>query len=86
LSELHISSLVVHGRVEQAATIHAAIEAVPGAEIHAHQSGKTIVTLETATEAEVVERMNAISRLDGVFSALLVFHHVEPVPADGEEA
>ena len=34
---------------------------MPGVEIHAEAGGKIIVTLETASEADIVERMNAIS-------------------------
>ena len=36
-----------------------------------------MITLETATEADIVTRMNEISLLDGVMSAALVFHHFE---------
>lgn len=79
-AECHISSLVVHTHPERVPGIVAGISAIDGAEIHGGQdTGKLIVTLETDTESQVVERINAIQLLDGVLAATLVFHHFEPV-------
>jgi nitrate reductase NapD len=50
---------------------------MPGVEIHAEQSGKFVVTLETLSEADIVSTMNDISGLHGVMSTALVFHHIE---------
>ena len=80
-AECHISSLVVHTRPEHVPAIVARIDAIHGAEVHGgHDTGKLIVTLETDTESQVVDRINAIQLLDGVLAATLVFHHSEPVP------
>jgi len=75
--EAHVSSLVVHVRAEELQGFGEALAQIPGAEIHAEQGGKFVVTLETASEAEIVTRLNEISLLPGVLSAALVFHHVE---------
>ncbi|WP_262029252.1 chaperone NapD [Microvirga sp. Mcv34] len=78
--ECHISSLVVHSRPDQVSAIIERIRAIEGVEIHGGQeTGKLIVTLETETEDQVVERINAIQLLEGVLAATLVFHHFEPV-------
>jgi len=77
--EAHISSLVVHVRPDRAPAARAALTGMPGVEIHAEAAGKVIVTLETDTEADIVARLNEISRLDGVMSAALVYHHIEAV-------
>jgi periplasmic nitrate reductase NapD len=78
-AECHISSLVVHTRPERIPAIMAGIDAINGAKVHGGQdTGKLIVTLETETESQVVERINAIQLLDGVLAATLVFHHFEP--------
>ena len=78
--ECHISSLVVHSRPDQVPAIVERIGLIDGAEVHGgHETGKLIVTLETETENQVVERINAIQLLDGVLAATLVFHHFEPV-------
>jgi nitrate reductase NapD len=76
--ECHISSLVVHSRPDRVPFIVERIGAIAGAEVHGgEETGKLIVTLETDTESQVVERINAIQLLDGVLAATLVFHHFE---------
>jgi len=76
-TEAHISSLVVHVRAEDISAFRDALAAIPGTEIHAEHGGKFVVTLETASEAGIVTRLNEISLLAGVLSATLVFHHFE---------
>ena len=76
--ECHISSLVVHVRPERETEIAARIGRLKGAEILPCQiAGKLIVTLETASTAEIVERLNVIHDLRGVISAALIYHHWE---------
>lgn len=79
--EAHISSLVVHVRVEDVPAFRNALARIPGTEIHAEQGGKFVVTLETGSEADIVAGLNEISLLQGVLSAALVFHHFETQPA-----
>ncbi len=77
--EYHVSSLVVHVRPEREAEIAAHIGRVNGAEVLPRQiAGKLIVTLETSSTAEIVERLNIIHDLSGVISAALIYHHWEP--------
>jgi len=78
--ECHISSLVVHSRPDRVQAISERIGLIEGTVVHGGaEAGKLIVTLETDTESQVVERINAIQLLDGVLAATLVFHHFEPV-------
>lgn len=78
-AECHISSLVVHSRPDRVQSILEALRTIEGAEVHGGaDTGKLIVTLETDTENQVVERINTIQLLDGVLAATLVFHHFEP--------
>lgn len=79
MPELHISSLVVQVRPEALARVTEAVAALDGAEVHGHgPTGKLVVTLETASEAVTLERLTAINQLEGVLSAVLVYHHVDP--------
>ena len=84
--EFHVSSLIVHGAGERLPAISAAIAALPGAEVHASDgTGKLVITLETASEAEISKRIDAIRALAGVFAASLVYHEVEgAVPEEAE--
>ena len=79
--EIHISSLVVHSRPERARAVADRLRGMAGVGVHGGiEAGKLVVTLETATEGEIVERLGVIQLLDGVLAATLVFHHFEPVP------
>jgi len=79
-AECHISSLVVHSNPDRIKSIIESIGSIEGAEVHGGtDTGKLIVTLETDTESQVVERINTIQLLQGVLAATLVFHHFEPV-------
>jgi periplasmic nitrate reductase NapD len=77
--EIHISSLLVHSRPDRARAVAGVLRGMAGVEVHGGiEEGKLVVTLETASEGEVVERLNRIQTLDGVLAATLVFHHFEP--------
>jgi nitrate reductase NapD len=81
---VHISSLIVHSQPERARTIARRLRALRGVDVHGGvEAGKLVVTLETATEAKIVERLNAIQALDGVLAATLVYHHHEPTEQRG---
>lgn len=82
--ESHVSSLIVHVQHDRVNALRAKISGMPGAEIHAVERGKMIVTLETANEGEIVARLNEISLCDGVMSAALVYHHVERANQAGD--
>jgi periplasmic nitrate reductase NapD len=80
--EIHLCSLVVHGRPEALGSVGAGIALIPGAEIQAVSAeGKLVVTLETGSEGEILRCLGLISELHGVLAATLVFHHCEPVGA-----
>ena len=83
-AEHHISSLVVHALPETLDQVSAALSALEGIEIHARDPrGKLILTLETADDATIVERLNDIYGIRGVLSAALVFHHFEQTTTRG---
>ena len=76
-TEVHISSLVVHGRPEGVDGIATAIGRLAGAEVHgASDDGKLVITLESGTEAEMLTGIDAINDIDGVLSIeQRVFRH-----------
>lgn len=74
----HISSLLLRADPARLEDVTRAIEAHSAAEVPvADASGKIIVTLETQSEAEIVEHLNSLSLIDGVVSAALVYHQTE---------
>ena len=78
--EAHVASVVLHVRPENVPHVLSALADMPGVEVPAASGGKLIVTLETASESDIVVRMNEMSLLPGVLSAALVFHHFESEP------
>jgi len=74
----HIASLIVQARPERLAAVAAAIEALPGDVAGSDPAGKLVVVLEAPTERTVVDRIDAIQKLEGVLNALLVYQHAEP--------
>ena len=84
--ELHITSLVVHSTPKRVNGVSDAIAAMPGARVHAtSSSGKLVVTLEASTADEMLSRITAIQRTDGVLSAALVYQCVDTLEAMNEE-
>ena len=84
--ELHITSLVVHSTPKRVNDVSNAIAAMPGARIHAmSSSGKLVVTLEAITADEMLSRITAIQRADGVLSAALVYQCADTLEAMNEE-
>ena len=79
---LHISSILVTADPGRLDEVEPAINAYPIAEIAGgNQSGKLIVTLETADEGQMVQALTDIQLIPGVASAALVYH--QTVEAEG---
>ena len=78
--EAHVSSLVLHVRPKACPGSERRWPRCQGVDVPAGDGGKLVVTLETASEADIVARMNEMSLLPGVLSAALVFHHFETEP------
>ena len=83
--ELHISSLIVLAHREQADAIARAIDALPGAEVQLREAQRLVVTLETASQSEIVTLLNEIGLLPGVLSTALVYHQWLPVDQEAEK-
>lgn len=80
---MNISSAIVHARPGHADVVRAQIAALDGVEAHAETpEGKFIVTLESESDADTVATYEHLSRLDGVMSAALVYHHCESNPEE----
>ena len=84
--ELHIASIVVHSTPARLESVAARITAIPGACIHgASEAGKLVVTLEASSAEQMTQRIADIQRINGVFSAALVFQCADKLNAMNEE-
>nr|WP_295838612.1 chaperone NapD [uncultured Azospirillum sp.] len=76
-AERHLASLLLHVQPDRQAMVRAAITTLPGTELHIEQPGKMVVTIEGPHEGWIADRMTTLHLLDGVFSAVMVFHHID---------
>jgi periplasmic nitrate reductase NapD len=84
--ELHIASLVVHATPARLAAVSAIVSSITGACIHGSSpAGKLVVTLEAASATDLTQRVSDIQRIDGVFSAALVFQCADSLETMNEE-
>ncbi|WP_188260548.1 chaperone NapD [Azospirillum tabaci] len=80
-AEWHIASILVHLRPERSPDVRAAIAALGDVEVHAEERGRMVVTVEGPHEGRIADHMTAIHLMPGVMSAVMVFHHAEPMAA-----
>ncbi|AWN39567.1 chaperone NapD [Methylobacterium durans] len=73
--EHHVTGLIVHARPEHLSEVLAVLRVIPGLDVHGDSpTGKIVVTLETRSQDDVVQRLGEIGELPGVLSTALVYH------------
>ncbi|HZX78865.1 chaperone NapD [Lysobacter sp.] len=84
-ADLHIASLVVQHREDAMGVLDEYIDAVADAEVALRGATRSIVLCECSDQYAVLDRMDALRALPGVFNVALVYHHAEPRDAlDGQ--
>ncbi|MDQ0323744.1 nitrate reductase NapD [Pararhizobium capsulatum DSM 1112] len=78
----HISSAVVATLPARTGDVLAEIAKMENVEIHAHANGKIIIVIEGTSTGVMGQCLTAISLLEGVIAANMVFEHVETESAD----
>jgi nitrate reductase NapD len=81
--EVHVASLVVYADPARAGTISDTISRQPGAEVYANNgSGKMVVVVETAGDADMAAAIDRVDRIAGVICTTLVYQQAEPLDPD----
>lgn len=76
---MNISGIVVHTSPDKIDMIRAQLEKIPGVEVHAASAeGKMVVTIEKSDDREATDVFEEISRIPGILSTAMVYHHFEP--------
>jgi nitrate reductase NapD len=84
--EVHISSLVVHATPKRVQNVEDVIAAMPGAQVHGSSpNGKLVVTFDASSADEMLCKITAVQRIDGVLSAALVYQCADTLEAMNEE-
>ena len=81
----HISSAVVSALPAQVEAVLARIAELPETEVHRVENGKIVIVLEGSSTGVIGDRLAAISLIDGVLSANMVFEQIEPLDDSGDD-
>lgn len=81
----HISSAVVTTRREATDRVAERIAAVDGVEVHAAMAGKIVVVIEGPTAGYLGDILLAISAMDEVISAHMVFEQAILIDGENED-
>jgi nitrate reductase NapD len=78
---MNISGVIVRARPEHAPAVRRRLVKLPGVEVHgAGEDGRMVVTIERDDDGATADTFTRLSRLDGVLSASMVYHHIVTNP------
>lgn len=81
---LNICGCLVHVLPDMADRVIPAIEAVDGCEVHAHENGRIVTTVEDTEDERASEKIMGLHQIPGVLTVTLTYHHFEDIAAGGE--
>ena len=74
---LNICGCLVHTMPDMTERVIAAIIATGGGEVHAHDNGRIVVTVEDTADQRASDQIMAIHQIPGVLTVALTYHHFE---------
>lgn len=79
---LNICGCLVHTMPDKTAEVIAAIDAYEGGEVHAHEDGRIVVTVEDTSDMRASEQIMEMHQIPGVLTVTLTYHHFEELDQD----
>lgn len=76
---LNICGCLVHVMPEMAQAVIADIGTKSGCEVHAHENGRVVVTVEDTEDMPASDRIMEMHQIPGVLTVTLTYHHFEPL-------
>ncbi|MGH1415144.1 MAG: chaperone NapD [Pelagimonas sp.] len=76
---LNVCGCLVHVMPNMADSVIKAIEATEGGEVHAHEEGRIVVTVEDVGEKFASDQIMDMHQIPGVLTVTLTYHHFEPL-------
>jgi len=74
---LNICGCLVHALPEKTADVMSAINATEGGEVHAHEDGRIVVTVEDTDTQLASDQIMDMHQIPGVITVTLTYHHFE---------
>jgi len=78
---LNICGCLVHAMPEMTDSVIAAITAIEGGEVHAHEDGRIVVTVEDTDDQRASDQIMEMHQIPGVLTVTLTYHHFEELAA-----
>ncbi len=76
--EIGVCGVLVHTQPADLAPVRAALEEMPGVEVHAAtDEGRMVVTIENLGETRVGDTVMSLHNIKGVISASVIYEHSE---------
>lgn len=79
---LNICGCLVHTVPDRTAEVAGAISATEGAEVHAQEDGRIVVTVEDTADQLASEIIMDLHQIPGVLTVTLTYHHFEDLEED----
>ena len=80
---LNICGCLVHAMPEMVDDIISAINATEGGEVHAHENGRIVVTVEDTADKRASDQIMDMHQIPGVLTVTLTYHHFEALDETG---
>ena len=82
---MNICGVLVHANPAKIDAVRAALDTLPGVEVH-HRAdgGRLVITVEDTGQSTAFDTMTSIHRLDGIVAASLVYHSFETAETPAE--
>ena len=85
--EVHISSFIVYSKPDAFANVAQALKFTLGVEVHAEDpAGKFVVTIEGDSSKRIMDVVENIGKIPGVFNTAMVYHQSIEASAADEDA
>ncbi len=83
---LNICGCLVHTMPDMTDQVMVAIAATEGGEVHAHEDGRIVVTVEDIEGKRASEQIMDMHQIPGVLTVTLTYHHFEELDEDVDAA
>lgn len=74
---LNICGCLVHTMPDMTDTVIPAIQSIDGGEVHAHENGRIIITVEDTATGRASDKIMEMHQIPGVLTITLTYHHFE---------
>lgn len=74
---LNICGCLVHAMPEMTDSVIGAINEIEGGEVHAHENGRIVVTVEDTDTQFASDQIMEMHQIPGVLTVTLTYHHFE---------